>query len=68
MSVTPQTVEFVAVTKLTATAAGFTVTSTVNGVPAHPLFAVGVTVYRTTPANFVVLVNVCAMGPAAPVV
>ncbi len=43
---------------------GFTVTSTVNGVPEQP---VGVTVYLTTPAVVVVLVNVCAIGPVIPV-
>jgi len=46
---------------------GFTVTSTVNGVPAHP-FTDGVTEYLTTPTVVVVLVNVCAIGPKTPVV
>ena len=46
---------------------GFTVTSTVNGVPAQPL-AVGVTVYLTTPAVVVVFVKVCAIGPVTPVI
>ena len=39
---------------------GFTVTSTANVGPAQPL-AIGVTVYRTTPAVVPVLINVCAM-------
>ena len=50
-----------------AVTAGFTETSTVNGVPAQ-LLAVGVMVYLTTPTVAVVLVNVCAMGPVTPVV
>ena len=45
---------------------GFTVTSTVNGVPLQVLFD-GVTVYLTTPDVVVALVNVCTIGPATPV-
>ena len=49
--------------------AGFTVTSTANGAPEQPLaVVVGVTIYLTTPAVVVVLVNICAIGPATPVV
>lgn len=43
-----------------ATGLGFTVTSTVKDVPAHPL-AVGTTVYRTTPLVEPVFVKVCAI-------
>lgn len=39
---------------------GLTVTSTVKGIPAHPL-AVGVIVYLTMPAVVPVLVSVCAI-------
>ena len=42
------------------TGLGFTVTSTVNGVPAQPA-KVGVTVYRIIPAVVPVFVKVCAM-------
>jgi hypothetical protein len=47
------------------TGVGFTVTSTVKAVPAHP-FAVGVTVYLTTPAVVPLLVNVCEIVPPEP--
>ena len=46
---------------------GLTVTSTVNVVPTHPVGAVAVTVYLTTPATVLLgLVRVCAIAVPHP--